>query len=97
MAELPRHSGVACGNGADAVLEASTVELLAWLQAKHLPEPRLREVERLDTGLRGFRRTVLRYGLVKALIDKGHDVPRDAAAWAVFDAAMRARLQRRPA
>ena len=92
MESLPARSGVALSNGADAITEASTAELLAWLRSKGLSDKRLAEVEGLDNGLRGFRRLVLRYGLVKALLDKGHDVPRDATVWAVFDAALKARL-----
>ena len=90
--DLPPRSGVPLDNGADAVTEASTAELLAWLTAKGVPEPRLREVGQMDRTLRGFQRAVLRYGLVKALIEKGHHVPRDDLAWASFDAAMQQRL-----
>lgn len=88
----PARSGVALTNGSDAVTEASTAELLVWLRGYRVPEARVAEVERLDQDLRGFQRLVLRYGLVKALIDKGYDVPRDAAAWDAFDHAMRGRL-----
>lgn len=91
--DLPARSGVSLSNGADAVTEASTAELLQWLRSKGVPERKLAEAEQLDHALKGFRRTVLRYGLVKALIDKGHDVPRDAALWAVYDAAMQRALQ----
>jgi hypothetical protein len=89
---IPARSGVALDNGADAVTEASTAELLAWLRARRVPEGSLREVEAMDHVLRGFQQAVLRYGLVKALIEKGYDVPYDAALWHAYDAAMRARV-----
>jgi hypothetical protein len=90
-AMVPERCGVALPSGADA-RGAPTAELVAWLRGHGVPEARLREVQELDASLRGFQRDVLRYGLVKALIDKGYDVPRDAAAWAAFDAAMRQAL-----
>jgi hypothetical protein len=96
--ELPARSGVALASGEDAVTEATTAQLVAWLQAQGLPAERLREAERLDQGLRGFRRTLLRYGLVKALLDKGYEVAKDAQAWEAFDAAVqRALAAREPA
>lgn len=90
--DLPQRSGVPLPGGAD-VLDAPTADLLAWLRTKGVAEPRLRDAEQLDKTLQGFRRTVLRYGLVRAAIEKGHEVPRDAEAWAAFDAAMRAHLE----
>ncbi|HEV8358887.1 MAG TPA: hypothetical protein VGR28_00375 [Candidatus Thermoplasmatota archaeon] len=84
-----------CGvalDGRDAVRDASTEQWLAWLRALKIGERELREVEQLDRGLRDVQLVVLRYGLLKALIEKGYDVPRDAAQWQAFDAAMRARL-----
>ena len=89
---IPKRSGVALDNGADAVTEASTAELLEWLRAKGVPPASLREVEAMEHGLSGFQQAVLRYGVVKALIEKGYDVPHDAALWSAYDAAMRARL-----
>lgn len=91
--EFPDRSGVALAGGADAITEATTPELLAWLRTQRVPEARLREVEQLDRGLTGFRQAVLRYGLVKALLGKGYDVPHDAAAWAAFEAAMQEKLR----
>lgn len=82
--------------GKDAVLEADTAEFLAWLRARGLPEQGQLDVAQMDRRLQGFQRTVLRYGVVKALLEKGYPVPRDAALWAVFDAAMRLRLPRAP-
>jgi hypothetical protein len=84
-----------CGialEGRDAVRDASTEQWLEWLRAQKIGELQVREVEHLDQGLRGFQRDVLRYGLLKALIEKGYDVPLDAGLWEAFDAAMRARL-----
>lgn len=93
---LPDRSGIASADGADAILHATTPTFVAWLRQHGLPDGRLREAEQLDQRLRDFQRTVLRYGLAKALIEKGYPVARDAAAWAVFDAAMQRRLQPGP-
>ena len=88
---LPERCGVALPSGADA-RAAGTEELVAWLRDQGVPGPQLGEVQELDGTLRGFQREVLRYGLLKALIDKGYDVPRDEAAWAAYAAAMQAAL-----
>jgi hypothetical protein len=92
LVELPRTSGVRLDNGADAVTEASTAELLHWLRRFGVSDARLKEVEQLDRALSGFRRAVLRYGLVKAQIEKGHSLPIESAHWRAFEAAMRERL-----
>ncbi|MCA1813345.1 MAG: hypothetical protein LC624_05265 [Halobacteriales archaeon] len=92
MAQLPERSGVALPDGADA-RGAGTEQLVAWLRVHGVPEAQLREVEEMDRAFRGFQREVLRYGLLKALIAKGYDVPHDATAWKAYDAAMQEALR----
>jgi hypothetical protein len=93
-AMAPPRSGILLPDGLDAMV-APTPLFLDWLRARGVPAERVRDVEGLDRGLRGEQRDVLRYGLLKALVDKGYDVPRDEAAWQALCAAMEAALRAR--